>query len=155
MKGKLGFAVLLAGLFWLAPRLSHPAVDVGKLRPAELVLISMESSEFRIETEDGAKGQGKTLEEAAADLRAGAAGEVMLETTAYLLLSGDVREWEALAQLFPPDCRVCAVTGDVDLHQVLPWLKSHPPRESLRRMRMENGKMQELIRLEGSWRLVT
>lgn len=154
MKGKIGIALLVASL-WLLPRLSHPAVDVGKANPAELVRVTVDETGYSLETDGGFRGRGETLEEAAAALREEAPGEILLDTAKYLLLSGDVRDWEGLSALFRPDCRICRISGETELTQALAWLKAHPPAQTLRILRVEDGTIEELILKEGSGRFVT
>lgn len=153
MKGKIGLVLVLAAL-WYAPRLSHPAVDIGKLKPAELVRIARMEDGYRMETESGLQGSGGTLEEAAAALKAGAPGEVLLETADFLLLTGEIRDWKTLCKLIRPEAKVCLSDEEIDLEAALAWLRTHPPEESLRILRVENGSLRKLIIKEGSGQLV-
>ena len=153
MKGKISFALLLAAL-WLAPRLPHPAVDVGKLQPAELVRIVRLETGYLLETESGLRGSGRTLEEAADALKTGAPGEVLLETAEFLLLTGEIRDWKTLCTLFRPEVKVCLCDEEINLEEACAWLRIHPPEETLRILRVENGSLRKLIIKEGSGQLV-
>ena len=73
--------ILTAGLAAAAclSRLPHPARDVSRLEPAEVVWLHPEGKGLAIETDTGAKGVGETLTEAQADMKARASGEIFLE----------------------------------------------------------------------------
>lgn len=154
MKRILGAALAVAAV-WLMPRLSHPAVDIGKLEPVEAVLLIGTKNGIRLETDTGASGEGKTLEEAVEALREGASGEVFLETADKLLISGDVSSyWPEIYGLFRPNSQVCFANANIDLTEAAAYLEMHPAKQTLAQIRggLENWSV--LTMQEGRGRLV-
>lgn len=155
IKRILGAALVLAAV-WGLPRLSHPAVDIGKLEPVEAVRLTAMENGIRVETDTGAKGMGRTLEEAVADLRKGTAGEVFLETADKLLISGDLTEfWNEIFALFRPACQVYLTEDEVDLNEAAEYLDTHPSGQTLGRLRGGLGELPVLKMQEGRGQLVT
>lgn len=154
MKRMLWIALAIAAA-WTLPRLTHPAVNIGKLEPAEAVRISETAGGIRVETDSGSIGEGTTLEEAVEDLRNGAPAEVFLETADKLILSGDLTKyWEEIFRRFRPACQVCLAEGDLDLAEAAKYLDIHPTGQTLGRLRGGLGEMVELRIEEGRGRLV-
>lgn len=144
MKKAAGILLALVAI-WGISRLPHPAVDVGKLEPVELVLLERTEQGIRIETESGAKGEGRTLAEAAENLQAGASREIFLETADKLLLRGDLTGyWQEIWELFRPDCRVCRVEQELDLMEAAEYLSVHEPEQTLGKLRSGMGIVQTL-----------
>ena len=140
----------LAAAVWGLPRLSHPAVDVGKLDPVETLLLTFEESGVTVETDTGKKGQGSTFGNAVEDLYRNGDTEIFLDTTANLLISGEAGEsWEEIYALIRPSCRICKVEGSVDLKKATEYLSVHKPNLSLNRLRSGLGKWETLRRKEG------
>ena len=126
----------IAAAVWGLPRLSHPAVDVGKLEPVEAVLLTFGGSGVEVETDTGAKGHGPSLQDAVEDLRRGAETQVFLDTAGKLLISGEAGEnWNEIYTLFRPSCLVCKAEGDVDLKTAAAYLAVHKPEMNLNRLR--------------------
>lgn len=147
-------AVLALMALWGVPRLSHPGVDVGKLRPAELVsIIVIEENRVEIVTDTGDFGRGTTLEAAIADLKEGSSGAVFLETADYLVITGQFRDWETLCRFFRPGVRVCAANGVINPEEAASYLRQHPPTATLAWLRVENGTLETLRMEEGRGRL--
>ena len=150
------WAAAVAAAVWGLPRLSHPAVDIGKLEPVEAVLLTAEGNEIIMETDTGAKGVGNTLEEAVADLREKSDAEVYLDTANKLLLKGNMeRYWPEIVDRFRPSCRVCTVEGQVDLEMAAKYLSVHKPELTLNQWRSGERQLQKLIMEEGRGWLVS
>lgn len=123
---KYGWCILLVAAVWLFPRLSHPAVDVGKLEPVETVLLTVNEWGLTIETDTGAEGYGPSLEEAIKDLIERAEANIYLDTTNKLLISGDPDAyWEAIFRVFRPSCNVYGIEGDINPVDATPYLSVH------------------------------
>lgn len=147
MKRILWLIVAVAAV-WGLPRLSHPAVDVGKLEPIETALLTFGEAEVTVETDTGAKGFGPSLAEAMADLRRSAGTEVFLDTTAKLLISGEPgTQWEAIFEMFRPSCLVCRTEEKADLEAATAYLSVHPPKRNLNQIRAGEENLQ-IFRLE-------
>ena len=154
MKRILLLAAAIAAI-WGLPRLSHPAVDIGKLEPVEAVRLTANGGTIAIETDTGAYGSGGTLEEAVMDLRQGAETEVFLETANKLLITGNMdRYWEEIRRLLRPSCRVCLTDGTLDLKEAAEYLAVHPPELTLNRLRAGETNWEYLIMEEGRGWLV-
>ena len=134
MKKWLYLAAALAAVGLLA-RLPHPAKDISKLEPVRLVYLYKEGGKLHLETDTGAHGSGKSLTEAAADMRTRAEGEIFLETAEFLLLAPDVTVTEEYFTLLRPGCRVCNTTRRPDLSASARYLSIHPPEHTLTDLR--------------------
>ena len=99
--------------------------DVGELLPVELISLTMEDGMVVASADTGDSGTGTDIASAMEDLRAGAAGEVFLETADYLLLQAEflgVRE--SLQTWFRPGTLVYAVEAPVDPQPAATYLRS-------------------------------
>lgn len=153
MKRALWLAVVLAAV-WGLPRLSHPAVDIGKLEPVETVLLILEKDGIRVETDTGAVGFGDTLEDSVEKLRRSSATEVYLDTTSKLLVAGEAGEhWKDVMDFFRPSCVVCLADEGIDLEQATEYLSVHKPEMTLNRLRAGERNWQRLYMEEGRGRL--
>ena len=154
MKRVLWIALLAAGV-WLLPRLSHPAVDLGKLEPVETVLLTAEEDGIRIETDTDAEGFGATLAEAIEDLQQGTGANVYLDTTNKLLIKGEMEDyWGEILEFFRPSCHVYGVQEKVDLMEVTEYLSVHKGTITLNRIRAGEVAWVILEMKEGRGRLV-
>lgn len=154
MKRFLGAALAVAAV-WLIPRLSHPAVDIGKLEPVEAVHLIRTEAGIRLETDTGRSGEGRTLAEAEANLREGTAAEVFLETADKLLISGDMSPyWPEIYEQFRLNSQVCFAGEPIELTEAAAYLDTHPAGQTLAQIRggLENWSI--LTIQEGRGRLV-
>lgn len=154
MGKKILGAVLILGALWGVPKLSHPGVDVGKLRPAELVSIILEEGSVTLSTDTGDSGRGATLAEAVSDLQEGASAAVFLETADYLVITGKTGDWEGFCAYFRPAARVCAAAGAFEPQEAAMWLRQNPPKTTLGQLRVENSSLETLEMEEGRGRFV-
>lgn len=136
MKKWLFLAAVLTAVAVLSRR-PHPARDVAMLEPVEVVWLHMEGDELAIETDTGARGTGKTLTEAAADMNAAASGEIFLDTAEFLILDPAVSVTDDLFTLLRPTCRVTFTTAAPDLEKAAAYLRTHAPTTGLSRLRAE------------------
>ena len=137
---------------WGLPRLSHPAVDVGKLDPVETVLLTVTETGVKVETDTGARGSGQTLDAAWKELQHRAEKEIFPDTTSNLLISGDPAAcWEQIYGMFRPSCRVCRAEGVLDLERVTQYLSVHRPELTLKSLRAGENNWQVLTKKEGGY----
>lgn len=131
MKRIVWIAAAVAAV-WLLGKLSHPAVDIGKLDPVEVVrLVRMERG-IQLETDSGAKGQGESLKAAVADLRRGIGAEVFLDTVDKLILVGNMDGyWEEILAEFRPACQICYGNENMDLKDAAQYLRIHPSEQTI------------------------
>lgn len=134
MKKWLFLAAVLTAVAVLSRR-PHPARDVAKLEPVQVVYIRIDGAEFSVETDTGAKGTGATLTEAAADMKANATGEIFLDTAEFLLLHPAVPITEEFHTLLRPTCKVTFKTAAPDLQAASAYLTIHSPPVTLAQLR--------------------
>lgn len=112
-------------LYWLLPSAS---TELGQLRPAGVLYLTMEEKNIRLETDMGDFGVGETLDGALADLRQCASGVVFLDTAEYLVLNKSaVFLLPQLQQLLRPSVRICLAEGELDLEAAYAYLSNHIP----------------------------
>lgn len=136
MKKWLLLAALLTAVAILSRR-PHPARDVAKLEPVQTLYVYINGTELSIETDTGAKGTGKTLTEAAADMKANASGEIFLDTAEFLLLHPAVPITEEFHTLLRPTCKVTFTTATPDLQAASAYLSVHTPPMTLSEVRAQ------------------
>ena len=134
MKKWLFFAAVLAAVAILSRR-PHPARDVAKLEPVQVVYVYMDRGELTVETDTGARGNGATLTEAAADMKANASAELFLDTAEFLLLDPAVPITEEFHTLLRPTCKVTLTTVPPDLQSASAYLSNHTPPLALSELR--------------------
>ena len=135
MKKWLFLAAVLTAVAVLSRR-PHPARDVAKLEPVQVVYIRIDGAEYSVETDTGAKGTGANLTEAAADMKANATGEIFLDTAEFLLLHPAVPITEEFHTLLRPTCKVTFTTAAPDLQAASAYLTIHSPPVTLAQLRV-------------------
>ena len=134
MKKWLVFAAAVTAVAILSRR-PHPARDVAKLEPVQAVYIYQKNGTLCIETDTGAAGSGKTLTEAAADLKASASGEIFLDTAEFLLIDPEVTITTDFHTLLRPTCGVTFTHATPDLQAAADYLTIHQPFVTLLELR--------------------
>ena len=151
---KLGLILLIGAAAWLMGRLPHPAVDIGKLEPVEVVLLTATDQGIRMETDTGAWGEGETLEDAVTTLKQADSSEVFLDTAEKVLIRGDMTNyWAEIWVHFRPAAQVCLVRDEVDLQEAADYLTMHPTGLTLGKLRAGLGEWKTLTITEGRGRL--
>ena len=135
MKKWLFLTAVLIAVAVLSRR-PHPARDMAKLEPIQTLYVYMDAAELAIETDTGAKGTGKTLTAAAADMKANASGEIFLDTAEFLLLHPAVPVTEEFHTLLRPTCKVTFTTATPDLEAASSYLSVHKPPVTLSQLRV-------------------
>ena len=136
MKKWLLLTALLITVAILSHR-PHPARDVAKLEPVQSVYVYSKGGELCIETDTGAKGTGKTLTEAANNMKASASGEIFLDTAEFLLLDPTVPITEEFHSLLRPTCTVTFTHATPDLQAASAYLTIHTPSTTLSELRAQ------------------
>lgn len=134
MKKWLVFAAAVTAVAILSRR-PHPARDVARLEPVQAVYIYQKNGTLCIETDTGAAGSGKTLTEAAADLKASASGEIFLDTAEFLLIDPEVTITTDFHTLLRPTCGVTFTHATPDLQAAADYLTIHQPFVTLLELR--------------------
>ena len=115
--------VLLAAM--LIPTKS---VELGKLRPVELLCVYREGEKIVLQTDTGDVGQGKNIPEAVEDLNHTASGTIRLDTTEYLLIEeGLEKKLHLLETYLKRRTRVALVVGKPDPEIAVTYLNAHQP----------------------------
>ena len=150
---KIGLILLIGAAAWLMSRLPHPAVDIGKLEPVEVVLLTATDEGIRLETDTGAWGEGATLKAAVAALKQADSEEVFLDTAEKVLIRGNMTDyWQEIWIQFRPAAQVCLVRDNVDLREAAEYLTMHPTGLTLGKLRAGMGEWQILTITEGRGR---
>lgn len=140
---KILYAALLAASMMIPAR----PVELGKIKPVELLLMRKNAGRIELITDSGDSGAGGTVPQALHDLKESTSGIIYLDTALYLLASED-------AQSYIPELRpylkeriyVLQVDGEVELDKAAEFLAVHKPSLYLRDW--ENGVVLEEIRQE-------
>ena len=136
MKKWLFLAAAVAAVAILSHR-PNPARDVARLEPVQAVYIYQKNGTLCIETDTGAAGSGKTLTEAAADLKASASGEIFLDTAQFLLIDPEVTITADFHTLLRPTCKVTLTETPPDLQAASVYLPIHTPPITLSELRAQ------------------
>lgn len=118
--------------------------DVGELIPVELLYINREAGSIRAETDTGAVGTGRNLEEALNDLTETAPGTIFLETADYLIVTDrTVNLLPRLTEVLRPATQVCVgINAGAD---AAAFLKAHPSEMTLKNIRAGQEDIPTLI----------
>ena len=129
--------------------------DVAKLRPIEVVAVSVDDGKIEVDTDTDADGEGKTLEAAFEDMKKTTAGDVFLDTADFLLLEpGCETLLPELTEYLRPGCQVCLCIGDLDMDKAAAFLRSHEPGVTLQDYRADGTVLPTLVANEGEMKLV-
>ena len=102
------------------------SLDVGKLRPVQVVSVYIEDEWTVIETDTGDYGIGATAKQALANMKDTAAGVIYLDTAQYLLIGKDAQnEAETLRDVLKQDTRLCYVEPKIDPKSAGEFLAAH------------------------------
>lgn len=134
------------------------AWDVGRLRPAQTLCVSLESGRVVLRTDSGDLGRGGDWAGAMEDLESAAPGRIFLGTVDFLLLEDSAQA--LLPELLRldnlnPGCELCRVSHIPDLETAGQYLTAHRPESNLRRIRGEDLPLARLVlQEEGRYGLV-
>lgn len=133
--------VVLAILGWLP----FQGTDVATLEPAETLYVYINKEEVFVETDGSWFGEGETVEEAVADLKAAAPGQVFLQTVDFLLLQEGAEELlPALYLHLRSGCKVCFIDEKPDLQKASTYLRAHKPKFTLQDYRAGKTEIPKL-----------
>ena len=136
--------LLVAVLDWLP----FQGTDVATLEPAEALYVSLEE-QVLVETDGGWFGGGETVEQAIADLKESAPGQVFLQTVDYLLLQeGSEEVLPALYAHLRSGCSVCRIEEKPDIEKASAYLRTHRPGMTLQHYRAGKKEIPILIMKE-------
>ena len=135
--------------------------DAAELQPAQLLLVSASGGTLQVETDQGSVGLGRTLDEAMADLRAGAAGTVFFGTVEHVVGAQGARyllPQLAASDELRPAARLYLAPVLPEAGEAAQFLAAHPGRLTLQRARAallygQTAEPPELLTTEGGLRL--
>lgn len=148
-------AALCCGLF------SAHGTDAAELRPAQVLLIDASGGTVRAVTDQGTAGLGATLDEALADLQAGADGAVFFGTVGHVVVSRRAA-WLvpalAVARELRPSARLYTAAELPEASEAAAFLRAHPGESTLQAVHaaLLYGQQPEvplLLQTEGGLRL--
>lgn len=147
MKRTLLYIIVLA----VALAVPVERLDIGELRPVELVSLYREGNVICVETDTGDIGKGATLVDAVKDLEDTAEGAIYLDTAEYLVVSQDARNLlNGMGEFLKPSVRVCVTKAEIDPAQSAAYLAAHPPGTQLK----WEGEPDELTVEEGRLKIL-
>lgn len=115
--------LIVLGLVQLVP---VERVDVGQLRPVQLVVIYRDGEEVILETDTQDKGSGKTVELALKDLKETTPAVIYLDTAQYLIVGENALDAvEGLKSSLKSSVRLYQFTGDIDPELAAQFLGAH------------------------------
>ena len=107
--------------------------ELGRLKPVEVIKVDVQGSQIRIETDTDDAGQGKTVEQALTDLRAGASGTIYLDTAQYLLVPEGRKDLIIrMAPYLKNAVQLCCWEGEILMEEVGQYLDCHSPELALK-----------------------
>lgn len=154
MKRWLWYGVIVLAVALLGGERSS-GEDIGKLQPVQTVWLHCENGRLAVRTDTGETGSGDTVSQAFADLNAGAAGEIFLDTADYLLITEECETLLVpLMEYLRPSCSVCLTDGEPQLELTGSYLEIHPPEITLMKYSAGQRQLPTLVTREGRMRLV-
>ena len=111
---------------------NRAGTDVGKLEPAQVILVDAAPGTVSVRTDAGQLGRGEDLAGAVEDMKQTAAGEIFLDTAEYLLITPPaLGQLETLSRRLRASCQVCVVGEAENLNAVGAYLSVHKPEVTL------------------------
>ena len=105
--------ILIIALVFIAP---VNRVDVGTLRPVEIVALYQEDGEMILQTDTGDRGRGVDVESALRDMKRKSPAVIYLDTAKYLLVDMNVQhDAVALRTFLKPNVKVALFRDRIDL----------------------------------------
>ena len=132
MRKTVLYILLLALSVTMRPR----SLDIGTLRPVQLVSMYREDEWIVIETDTDDQGRGGNVHEAIQNLKETTPGTIYLDTADFLIVRTDTENAiSEIAQYLKKNVRVCRSTGGIIPIDAAKYLSAHPPRTNMREWR--------------------
>ena len=133
--------------------LAGKRVDIGRLRPVEVVRLREINGILLLETDTGDKGWGLTVEQALEKMKKTTAGVVYLDTADYLLIENGMEgHLPALRDYLKKKTTMAYAGKDIPLEEVAEFLRNHRPSRTIggwsrpgEKLVEENGKIIQKI----------
>lgn len=132
-------------------------MDIGKLKPVELIRMSMQDNQIVLKTDTGDIGKGETLELAVENMKKTTAGIIYLDTAEYLLLDRDMEEnVESISNYLKDDVQLYQCRGEINLEDAAAYLDIHGSGKKLRNWKGSDLPMlvyeEDRYWLKNSWK---
>ena len=152
MKRWIVYPGLLAALLLLP---EGQGVDIGQLKPAEILYIYIEDGATVVQTDTDNVGKAWNLEGAIADMRQTSDGEVFLDTVSYLVVTEETKDkLPELGKILRPGTSVVMATAPVELKNLAAFLKVHKPKIQLFSCVLGQANLPKLMTAGEQWYLV-
>jgi len=158
---RLMLLVALAAALRMAGMIPFESSDAAQLLPIHVLTVDVDAEQILLDG-GAAKGAGRDLDAALADLRSRAEGDVFLATTEQVVLSGgavqllpQIVHWQALR----PATGICVAPNRLpDVEAAEKFLQAHDPGVTLQQvraamLRQETAALPQLHVSEGGLRL--
>lgn len=133
---------------------SSPGMDVGMLKPVQIVVVKKAGTNILVQTDTEDQGIGKDLSGAVENMKASASAEIFLETADHLLVEPEcVVVLDDAMRLLRPACTLCLLEGEPNMETLGDFLKLHAPQVTLMEYRAGMGDIQYLKCDEGRMRI--
>ena len=137
--------ILYAALTAAALMVPSESVQLGKMKPVELIAVRAEDGQVCLETDTGDSGTGDNVAEALANMKEASTGIICLDTAMYLLVAEDADRWIPELEPYLKDkIYIAQLDGRVELKKAADILSVHKP--SVQMKDWEEGTALEEIR---------
>lgn len=147
--------LILLVLLLLMVRLEPAGTELDRLEPVEVLCMDYRDGFVWMDTDTGAAGAGRTVEQALVSLKNTNEAVVFLETTRFVLVTSEAEP--LLAGLFdriPGSARVCKLAADDKASEAAAFLRNHRPELTMREIRAGMPLLQVVYKEEGRRSLV-
>lgn len=110
-------------------------LELGKLKPVEVIRVEKNDEGILIETDTGDSGRGRTVNQAVWNLHETTAGTIYLDTAEYILLPMDETVLMEVCPYLRGDIRICHWVGEMKLEEAAKYLDAHRPNMRLKEYR--------------------
>jgi len=126
-------------------------LELGKLKPVEVIRIAQDDEQIVIETDTGDTGRGRTVNQAIWNLHETTAGTVYLDTAEYVLLPANEAVLKEIAPYIRENVCLCQWEGEIKMDDVGEYLDVHKPSVKLKKyaegiplqmLKGKNGRLQ-------------
>jgi hypothetical protein len=128
--------VLYTLLFALSIAMRPQSLDIGTLRPVQLVSMYREDEWIVIETDTDDQGRGGNVQEAIQNLKDTTPGTIYLDTADFLVVRPDTQNMiSEISQYLKQNVKICSSIGGIAPIDAAKYLSAHPPRTNMREWR--------------------